>query len=564
MSYVFDELLKYNAKPLAELLNQFKIQHLKHAKQLEASLEKEEAKEKARDLSALRNAVINYLSNFSVTDEAITAICDQLNKAEFTDNTLDEPQTELWWGLQSLLSNADDPFLQEKYGTPIKKKRQEKLLENKYLREKILPLFNLNDLLNGKMYRSETATLAERIDFAWAVYTQLNHRQGSPFQQQRNKEYKAAAVEFLIDAFNITDTDPEAINKRLIQLMDIRKQHRKKHPEMVPGKAAFVADDSLLSVNEEKRKEDTKYRVSFLNAGQRAEYRLHINKNGLFEQNKQLFDTGEYISHGKRGYASFTLNAYGELSVFNHHSKVHRNEKGQLLTHSSMHAGRDIVAAGELKIENGKLVAVTAYSGHYDPTLFTMKRFLEYVSSQNVDISRTTVYAFQYVSKDANAKRIGWKLENEIPDESSIFAKYEASQLCVALQGTLNTCVDSINDALGEYNDSFLTSFYKGIDFICGDTITQQKSELAHTLQVGMQRIKSRLQFALSPDELDVHIKTMEALVTDVEKKNDELSKPGGRLASQIGIFKEQISSLKQLAGKEDEVIDSEVLKQHR
>lgn len=560
MSYVFDELLKYNATPLAELLNQFKIQHLNHAKQLEVSLGKEKALEKARDLRALRSAVINYLSNFSFTDEAITAICEQLNNAEFTDKTLDEPQTELWWGLQSLLSNADDPDLQKKYGTPIKKKWQ----ENKYLKEKILPLFNLNDLLNGKIYRSETTTLAERIDFAWAVYTQLNHKQGSPFQQQRSKEYKAAAVEFLIYAFNISDTDHEAINQRLIQLMDIRKQYRAEHPEMVPGKAALVEGDSLLSVNEEKKKKDQEIKTSFLDARQRAEYRLHINEKGLFEQNKQLFDTSDYISHGKRGFAAFTLNAYGELSVFNHYSKRRRNKKGQLLLHSSMHAGRDIVAAGELKIENGKLVAVTTYSGHYKPTLFTMKRFLEYVSSQNVDISGTIVYASQFVSKDANAIRIGWQLNNEISKESSIFAKYEASQLCTALQGTLNTCVDSINDALGEYNDSFLTSFYKGIDFICRDDITQKKSALARELQVGMQSIKSSLQVALSPEELDANIKKMEVLVDKIEKENDKLSKPSGRLASKIGLFKEQIDNLKQLAGKQDEVFDSKVLKKYQ
>lgn len=96
MSYVFDELLKYNAEPLAKLLNEFKIQHFNQATWLEAKLGKEKAKEKARDLSALRNAVINYLSNFSFTDESITAICNQLNEAEFTDKTLGEPQGRAW------------------------------------------------------------------------------------------------------------------------------------------------------------------------------------------------------------------------------------------------------------------------------------------------------------------------------------------------------------------------------------------------------------------------------------------------------------------------------------
>lgn len=78
-----------------------------------------------------------------------------------------------------------------------------------------------------------------------------------------------------------------------------------------------------------------------------------------------------------------------------------------------------------------------------------------------------------------------------------------------------------------------------------------------------MQCIKSSLQFALSPDELDDNIKKMEALVDTVEKKNNKLSKPGGRLASKIGIFKERIDSLKQSAEKQDEVIDLEILKKH-
>lgn len=59
--------------------------------------------------------------------------------------------------------------------------------------------------------------------------------------------------------------------------------------------------------------------AEYLDNGKRAEWRVNI-RNGFFEQNGEKFDTSSMISKGKKGYAAYTLNANGELSVFSHTS----------------------------------------------------------------------------------------------------------------------------------------------------------------------------------------------------------------------------------------------------
>lgn len=118
-----------------------------------------------------------------------------------------------------------------------------------------------------------------------------------------------------------------------------------------------------MDVSNSSKLKNIAYETKFLDKEQRAQHRVNI-VHGKFKKDNADFDTSQMIAHGKTGFAAFTLNANGELSVFNH---LGMRDK---IAHSSMNSGSPVVAAGELKIQNGKLLAINTHSGHYRPSLF--------------------------------------------------------------------------------------------------------------------------------------------------------------------------------------------------
>jgi hypothetical protein len=101
--------------------------------------------------------------------------------------------------------------------------------------------------------------------------------------------------------------------------------------------------------------------VSYLSAAQRGDYRIHI-KDGLLYQGNKLFDSRDHstVFSGK-GWAIFVTSPSGQLYAGSH--------KAGQFHHSSFLAGRQIMAAGELRVERGVLQVITGKSGHYKPTI---------------------------------------------------------------------------------------------------------------------------------------------------------------------------------------------------
>ncbi|HVY53871.1 MAG TPA: hypothetical protein VHA13_05070, partial [Gammaproteobacteria bacterium] len=127
----------------------------------------------------------------------------------------------------------------------------------------------------------------------------------------------------------------------------------------------------------------------FLNPAQRDAFRVII-KNGSFytrslDNNFIYHDTQNNFSHFGKGFAAFTLNMHGELSVFNHTG-------GDLsFYHSSLNAQSAVFFAGEIKITNGKIIEITSHSGHYQPNKESMLQLLHYLKRKNVDLSETII-----------------------------------------------------------------------------------------------------------------------------------------------------------------------------
>lgn len=437
------------------------------------------------------------------------------------------------------------------------------------------------DLTNNEIYLEERGTLASRIDFAWEAYNNELYTEGE----------RKAALKFLIYALDIGET--ENLNGQLIQLMAEREKYQFTNPEYIPGKSpsripfdprtvipkktrsykspnpdiqhsseintlrTAIHKDELLDVNTDSKAKDVSHSTIFLTPEERAKYRVNIS-GGLFQKNGKPFDTSNMQSHGKKGFAAYTMNSNGEISVFTH---VGMRDK---IAHSSMNAGAPVVAAGELKIEKGVIKAITTHSGHYQPGLFTVARALEHLSVNGVDISQakviTTISPSVYFNS-IKSKKVFYPAYNDYMYEAP------ASQIYKQMDKLIDESVNSINAQMKSYQKGGLrTSLFSLKDRVTGSTLTQDRAKLAAELATELDgeitRFKQEIK-GLAPEFLPGKIDELGALITSYQKRNEELSttvnknESSGRLASTMKSFKNKLGELKTHAEEHVEIEDS-------
>ena len=87
---------------------------------------------------------------------------------------------------------------------------------------------------------------------------------------------------------------------------------------------------------------------------------VHAGASMTYGDPPQPFDTGPMVSKASGpGFAIFVMDGAGNIYAGQH--------RVGLFHHSSFLAGRDVAAAGELKVSAGKLEVMTSKSGHYTP-----------------------------------------------------------------------------------------------------------------------------------------------------------------------------------------------------
>ena len=65
---------------------------------------------------------------------------------------------------------------------------------------------------------------------------------------------------------------------------------------------------------------------------------------------------------------------------------------GKDFKHTSFMAGRDVLAAGTLRCEQGKLKWISAKSGHYQPTSRHMLTLLEFLRAKHINLQKVKFY----------------------------------------------------------------------------------------------------------------------------------------------------------------------------
>lgn len=88
----------------------------------------------------------------------------------------------------------------------------------------------IQDVENRLIYQESSGTLAERVDFAWSVYS------SNGLADLNKEQLKKDALMFLTYAFDIRD--PQDVNGQLITLMAERDKYKADNPEYIPGKSS--------------------------------------------------------------------------------------------------------------------------------------------------------------------------------------------------------------------------------------------------------------------------------------------------------------------------------------
>lgn len=119
--------------------------------------------------------------------------------------------------------------------------------------------------------------------------------------------------------------------------------------------------------------------VKYLNDRERAGFKVVIKDGKVYDAAGQLFDTRQAsTSFAKnKGRAIFVMDATGALYISNEQTKGKFH-------HSSFFAGRPVAAAGDIRIENGVVTAISRKSGHHRTTATQLNQAVRQLNTQGV------------------------------------------------------------------------------------------------------------------------------------------------------------------------------------
>jgi len=398
-------------------------------------------------------------------------------------------------------------------------------------------------------FDSANGRLAARLDKAWNDYR----------NDQMNAKRRRQALDFMIYVFDLrtVSEEPYGLNAQLTELMKKREEKKGNNPEYIPIMysgmydfehtarillAATEVDASLrtelvagtlLEVKSGHKQKDREGNYTYLDASERSKFRLEI-RHGLLCKHGKPFDSSQEIAHEKKGYVAYTLNANGELSVFSHLNGV-RNTKGVKLAHSSMNAGAPVLAAGEMEIRKGKIVRINTFSGHYEPSLYSIARFLNYLNVRSVDLSKTHVL----LQNPPNAQTGLMCTERKIVGDSDPWFEVPAVHVMTKVESVINHNISSIN----AYLDSDATKLYQ----ILNVTTTQAKVRLAKEFQGKLEAIAGAIKrFSNSgAGGLDEALEKVDKLIDEYQKLNDKIT-VSGRLTDKLSQMKSDLKAVKE------------------
>ncbi len=123
-----------------------------------------------------------------------------------------------------------------------------------------------------------------------------------------------------------------------------------------------------------------KKHVAFLKKADRLQWMAMVSHGKLIKSNGAAWDTGGWDT-------PYAMDEYGNMFIGDD-AIVTISDR---LNHSSMLAGKDVLCAGTVKIDQGQLKTFNNNSGHYKPTGANVYAALLALQDEHVDLSQTKV-----------------------------------------------------------------------------------------------------------------------------------------------------------------------------
>ena len=407
--------------------------------------------------------------------------------------------------------------------------------------------------LRASLFTNGHGTIAKKLDKAWEIYQ----------NKDRTIEDRQIAMEYLIFVLNLDEKHilGGKLDEILHEKMLSRELVKGINPEYIPGKSPLahysekskadlkkhrlspeitnaIANKDLLEVTARSKKKDKRLKTHFYNEEERELFHVLIRK-GTFIQDDKYVDTGESFSHGKKGFAAFTINVHGELSLFQH-IDFEKTKIG----HSTMNAGVPVFAAGELRIERGVITGITDYSGHYRPSLYNTYKALEYFKSQGVAVDEVQVLSLAKPSK--------LNIVFQKSPEYSPFYEMNAGDVCCAYRAHLRETIVTAHEGLKRYKSpGFMNVLYFIKDYFTESTLTSERMKTATKLAKQLVLMSKKISRLRTVDEMKAFSAELKSICSDAEKENQSIStkhkKSNSRLAQKIGMFREKLDKSEQI-----------------
>lgn len=415
-------------------------------------------------------------------------------------------------------------------------------------------------------YLRKNGTLAFRLDQAWQDY------QNRAYETRDRRK----ALYFMTYVFDIQADiyDPSRLNKLLAALMKRRARKKDENPDYIPilrsGRyhlehnasslnqensvecSAVSSDEDtsesnpLLAISQHIQQFDKMCQITQLSSEERARYNIEIYA-GRFRSEGHLFNTQRFKSHGKAGFAAFTFNANGELSVFNHLGGA-PDHKGKILMHSSMNASAPVLAAGEIVIQCGKLISINTYSGHYQPNLYTLALFLEYLSDRGISLKNTDIYLINPPHKKSGLTAT----PNYCLEPPRTWYVVRATDVIFSMKGIIHGNIESIND--------YLESRKTKQRLLSNQGTIRAKCALATEFKEQLEYIMHRAKHSFFLMEISVTISILQHIVTKYQIICETIGRKG-RLDKKLSDMNRFLTQLEQELGQNIEQKDEEKIR---
>ncbi|MBI2606338.1 MAG: hypothetical protein HYW49_09690 [Deltaproteobacteria bacterium] len=137
---------------------------------------------------------------------------------------------------------------------------------------------------------------------------------------------------------------------------------------------------------------DASFGIHPLSQEERKAYKATVKDGKLYASDGKLVDSRGFSTGHEQGadHVIFVMDKNGDIYI---HGGVASGESGKprKFFHSTLAGGGDVAAAGELKVVNGKIVAITDGSGHYEPPPWLTMQFLEQLRKRGVPLERIKI-----------------------------------------------------------------------------------------------------------------------------------------------------------------------------